>query len=236
MRAWFFATLIGADFDGATLTRANLSVANLSNANFRSTHDLRFAVFNSETVYNQWTVFPENFDAEEAALTFVASPIGDFNADGRLDAIDIEMLSAQARDSSANPSWLHEMFNLDDDPLIDDLDRRVWVKDLSSTWFGDSNLDGDFNSTDLVKVFAAGEYEDAVSRNSTWATGDWTGDAEFDSSDFVFAFQDGGYEQLAAFRAVPEPCSITLLLIALVSIPAVERARNLRHCKAVGGQ
>ena len=58
---------------------------------------------------------------------------------------------------------------------------------------GDSNRDGVFNSSDLVFVFQAGEYEDRIAGNSTYEEGDWNGDGEFDSSDLVFAFQAGTY-------------------------------------------
>ena len=60
---------------------------------------------------------------------------------------------------------------------------------------GDANLDGEFNSTDLVRVFQAGEYEDAIESNSAWSDGDWNGDGEFDTSDLVVAFQAGYFEQ-----------------------------------------
>ena len=65
---------------------------------------------------------------------------------------------------------------------------------------GDSNRDGVFDSSDLVQVFAAGEYEDGVAQNSTWEEGDWTGDSEFDSSDLVLAFQAGQYQAAARLR------------------------------------
>jgi hypothetical protein len=58
---------------------------------------------------------------------------------------------------------------------------------------GDSNHDGRFNSGDLVTVFQAGEYEDAVSGNSTFEEGDWNGDGDFNTGDLVFAFQAGTY-------------------------------------------
>jgi hypothetical protein len=66
---------------------------------------------------------------------------------------------------------------------------------------GDANLDGRFNSSDLVQVFAAGQYEDALAGNSTWSTGDWNGDGEFTTSDLVLAFQVGQY--VAAAIAAP---------------------------------
>jgi hypothetical protein len=60
---------------------------------------------------------------------------------------------------------------------------------------GDANRDGVFNSSDLVQVFQAGEYEDELAENSFWETGDWNDDGEFNSSDFVVAWQFGAYER-----------------------------------------
>jgi hypothetical protein len=59
---------------------------------------------------------------------------------------------------------------------------------------GDANLDGAFDSTDLVLVFQAGQYEDAIAGNSVWSTGDWDGDGDFTTSDLVMAFGFGAYE------------------------------------------
>jgi hypothetical protein len=79
---------------------------------------------------------------------------------------------------------------------------------------GDANIDGVFNSGDLVHVFQVGEYEDAIAGNSTWSDGDWTNDNEFDSSDLVAAFQQGNYVEAASpVNGIPEPTSAVLLLI-----------------------
>lgn len=64
---------------------------------------------------------------------------------------------------------------------------------------GDSNHDGIFNSSDLVLVFQAGEYEDGINGNSTFEEGDWDGNGDFDTRDFVFAFQAGHYVAAAVF-------------------------------------
>ena len=66
---------------------------------------------------------------------------------------------------------------------------------------GDSNGDGIFNSSDLVTIFQAGEYEDGIDDNSDFNEGDWNGDGDFDSSDLIFAFQLGDYDVLAARTA-----------------------------------
>jgi hypothetical protein len=63
---------------------------------------------------------------------------------------------------------------------------------------GDANHDAVFNSSDLVLVLQAGEYEDDIAGNSTWEEGDWNGDGDFDSRDLVLAFQLGEYSLAGA--------------------------------------
>lgn len=138
---------------------------------------------------------------------------GDFDGDGELTAADIDTLSAAIRDGLTD-----RIFDLNEDGSVNGLDRIVWVEDIKKTFFGDSNLDGEFNSNDFVTVFIPGEYEDNVPNNSSWATGDWNGDSEFSSSDFVVAFTGAGYEQGPRLTAVPEPSAAawTMLCVVLV--------------------
>lgn len=79
---------------------------------------------------------------------------------------------------------------------------------------GDANMDGVFNSNDLISVFVIGAYEgdslvglDAPTR---WASGDWNNDKRFDSGDMIAAFGFGNYS--AAAVAVPESSSANLVL------------------------
>ena len=58
---------------------------------------------------------------------------------------------------------------------------------------GDSDGDGRFTTEDLIAVFVAGEYEDGIEGNSTFAEGDWDGDGDFTSQDLVYAFQQGSF-------------------------------------------
>ena len=80
---------------------------------------------------------------------------------------------------------------------------------------GDANLDGLFDSSDMVLVFQAGQYEDGVPGNSDWTTGDWDGDGDFTSLDMVLAFQQGTYEKAATpgsiFRPVREDIAAALI-------------------------
>jgi hypothetical protein len=79
-------------------------------------------------------------------------------------------------------------------PEVDLHDVKILVQ-LMATRFGDSNFDYEYNSSDFVTVFQAGEYRDATQNNSTWAEGDWNGNFDFDTDDFVLVEQMGGYEQ-----------------------------------------
>ena len=138
---------------------------------------------------------------------------GDYNRDGQLDTsdLDLQALAILTNDSS---------FDLNNDGTTDFIDREVWVHDLKQTWIGDANLDGEFNSGDLVDVFAAGQYE--TGELATWSQGDWNGDRVFGSSDLVAAFADGGYEKgtRMAAAAVPEPSGSLLALTSIAFVLA----------------
>jgi hypothetical protein len=144
--------------------------------------------------------------------------LGDFNNDGELNVTDIELLSQEVRDNTNN-----SRFDVNNDQLVDHLDRQVWVKELKKTWFGDANFDAEFNSSDFVTVFTAGLYE--KDEPADWSQGDWNGDARFNSSDFVAAFSDGGYEKGPIPAAVPEPCSFVLLAGGLALLARRHRSR-----------
>ncbi|MCA9196576.1 MAG: PEP-CTERM sorting domain-containing protein [Planctomycetales bacterium] len=148
---------------------------------------------------------------------------GDFDNDGDLDADDIDTLTAAIANNDPG-----SVFDVNGDGDLDASDRSYWITELKNTWFGDSNLDGEFSSADFVAVFTNGEYEDGIADNSGWADGDWNGDGEFDSSDFVAAFTDGGFEvgPRGAVSAVPEPNSLVMILLGVGSILAIRRCKS----------
>jgi hypothetical protein len=148
----------------------------------------------------------------EVTYTPRTAPNGDFNASGALDGGDIDDLTTQSA-GGTNPAT----YDLNADTLVNEGDVNVWVKDLFNSWIGDANLDGEFNSTDLVNVLASGTYEADVA--SVWTTGDFNGDGRTNSSDLVAALADGGYElgPRGATAAVPEPATLTLLAMGLLA-------------------
>jgi Asp-tRNA(Asn)/Glu-tRNA(Gln) amidotransferase A subunit family amidase len=154
------------------------------------------------------------YDFEQATRQRVAPTLslpGDLNMDGVLDGLDIDLLTDKVLSASRDL-----LFDFNYDRRVNGLDRRVWVVEFAKTYFGDANLDGEFNSSDLVSVFQSGQYEDGIAANSTWSGGDWNGDREFDSADFVISFQEGGYEKgpRNALRLIPEPAGAVMLVAA----------------------
>ena len=121
-------------------------------------------------------------------IMFARSALGDFDLDGELTVDDLDALCVAISNGDSNP-----IYDVNGDSVVNHQDYVYWVKQIKETWFGDSDLNGEFNSGDLVKVFQAGKYETGLA--ATWSEGDWNCDGLFDSGDLVTAFQDGGYEQ-----------------------------------------
>ncbi|MCA9167601.1 MAG: hypothetical protein KDB23_08025 [Planctomycetales bacterium] len=149
--------------------------------------------------------------------------LGDFDVNGIVNALDVDLLSLELQEN--NPDI---RFDINGDMLVDQGDLGKWVHDVKSTYYGDTNLDGEFDSSDLINAFQAGQYEDSVFGNSTWSTGDWNADREFTTSDFVVAFQDGGYEQgpRTAVASVPEPHALIPFVIGAIGLLAKNRVQK----------
>jgi hypothetical protein len=146
---------------------------------------------------------------------------GDFDGNGQLDVRDIDLLNTIIVNSDQE-----ERFDITEDGSVGIEDLQMWVHDLKQTWFGDANLDGEFNSGDLVTVLAAGTYESDA--DAGWGSGDFDGSGRFDSGDLVLALSDGGYEQGPRAAAVPEPTAVISLLTALIALASVSKCRRSR--------
>ena len=145
---------------------------------------------------------------------------GDLSHNNELDLHDLNILIQNVAVDASNLK-----LDLNNDDAVNFDDVQHWVTDLKSTWIGDANLDGEFNSRDFVDAFQAGKYE--TDDLAHWSEGDWNADERFNSSDFVAAFQDGGYEvgPKAAVATVPEPSCWILLTLGLTGIGHIRRRR-----------
>ena len=147
---------------------------------------------------------------------------GDYNSDGVVNAADINLQAEAIADAAPDLATYDE----NSDGVVDIADRKILVGDHLNTWMGDADLSGQFDTTDLVVVFAVGKYEtDAL---AGWEEGDWDGDGSFLSGDLVTAFVDGGYEigPQAAVATVPEPSGIVLAVISLIGLLEIRRRRH----------
>lgn len=164
-----------------------------------------------------------NFDgqgkATSASVFFVnvyATPVGftpaagDVNGDGLMDAHDI-MLVGQAKDMAYDARA-----DIDGDQDVDQADQDLLVFGPSylNTRPGDANLDGKVDLVDLNTIGANfGKY-------GGWQQGDFNGDFQIDLLDHNLFGLYFGYDNSAApaAPAVPEPASLSLLLVGAVAL------------------
>jgi hypothetical protein len=159
---------------------------------------------------NEARIYNKVLTLEEIAAVFAmgVGANGDFDGNGAYELTDIDMLTAHVIAGTGGGA-----FDLDDNSAVENEDRRIWVEEVKNTWFGDANLDLEFNSGDMVGVFVRGKYE--TGEDASWEDGDWNGDGTFGSGDMVTAFVGGGYEKgkRPAVANVPEPSTVILLAL-----------------------
>ena len=163
----------------------------------------------------------DDFGGRQFLYPQLSTLFGDLDGNGGLDVVDIDLLTAAALSDES-----HVRFDLNQDGSVDGNDRTVWVGQAFGTTLGDSNLDGRFDSSDFVKVFAAGRFE--TNRDAGWGEGDWSGDGVFSSTDLIAAFVEGGF--VAETQPVPEPKSGYLILsVVLCCVTYCRRIFNDGH-------
>lgn len=174
------------------------------------------------------------FDAGEFRLVgdilnggLLVRDVGDFDGDGKLSLTDLNELA----DAILDDAEVDEELDLNGDGLLNRADQVFWIRELKHTWVGDTDLDGYFDSNDMISVFQTGLYE--TDQPADWQDGDWNGNNRFETRDLIFAFQHGGYEsgrygtRSNAVANVPEPnyCFV-LASIVMVGLTKSSRRRN----------
>ena len=114
----------------------------------------------------------------------------DTNGDGQVSPIDallvINRLNEQTElNLNTQPLNATNPATLQDIAAVEDFFNRV------RETAGDANLDGRFDSSDVVQAFQGGKYE--TDQPATWQQGDWDGDQRFTTADIVLAFTYGKY-------------------------------------------
>ena len=99
----------------------------------------------------------------------------DFNSDGVLDASDIDLLFTAIGDNNSDLR-----FDLNKSGTTDFDDASFLIEEILGTFFGDANLDGKVDATDLNQVGTHWQQS-----NSGWAGGDFNGDGRTDSADLT---------------------------------------------------
>ena len=110
----------------------------------------------------------------------------DWNGDGAFDRLDIWFIDRAIRDGAPDPE-----FDFDEDGTVTNDDFYEYLASHGYNRF-DVNLDGRFDSSDLVQLFQASKYEKDEPAN--WSEGDFDGNNRFDSNDIISAFAFG-YER-----------------------------------------
>ena len=158
-----------------------------------------------------------------AVVPFPSGPFppGDFNQDGVLYVDDIDALIAEVR------AGTHDLgFDVTDDGLVDDEDRRVWVEELKGTFFGDCNLDGRVDASDLNDLALNWR----ATATTSWAQGDFNGDHVINATDL----NDIGvnWRNGVSTAAVPEPNTGLSLILGIMMVSCF--CRRTTHGGNVG--
>ncbi|MCA9217215.1 MAG: cadherin-like domain-containing protein, partial [Planctomycetales bacterium] len=123
------------------------------------------------------------------SLHVTAKPApADFDGNGTVDAFDVDLLT------SGISAAVDSRFDLNQDGTLNSQDRVYMIEVTLATTYGDSNLDGVFDSGDLVYIFQQRKFEDPTAV-AGWADGDWNGDGRFNTADLVAAFQTASYQK-----------------------------------------
>jgi hypothetical protein len=136
---------------------------------------------------------------------------GDFNEDGLVNATDIDLLLA------ARGSDEPDIFDIVPDNTIDDLDAQYWVETIVGTRYGDVNLDGRIDLSDLNAV------RNHFGGGGGWAAGDSVGSGLVDLPDLNAVRNEFGF---VAASSVPEPGSMAICVIAAAGAMFAARFRR----------
>ena len=145
----------------------------------------------------------------------------DLNHDGRIDSRDMDHFCKPRNDTELVPLVPNDP-NQDRDPYRAS-DVLYFVRNVLRTVYGDVNVDGRFDSGDLVSIFRSDTYE--TGNLALWSEGDLNCDGVFTTSDLVVAFRRGGYARTSIPRG-----TINEMVAAIEFQEKRDRADSNRPC------
>ncbi len=185
-----------------------------------------FSLFNPTTASVRDTVAAQVYAAGTYLLSDEAFTIrkpGDFNNDGSVDAHDIDLLLYTPSGAATPATKLYDVTGdgqlvTTPNALLSDAD--AWVHLLKHSKYGDVDLNGAVNFSDLLVV--AQNYD--LSSGAGWAMGSFNGDGAVNFPDLLFVAQNYDSARFEsdwtlARSIVPEPIAICAL------VPLMRRRR-----------
>ncbi len=129
-------------------------------------------------------------DTAEVSITIIAA--ADLNADGSVDAADVDTLVEAINAGSNQP-----MYDLDGSGTTDGDDLDYLVRSILGTRPGDTDLDGDVDFTDFVALS-----ENFGRMPTEWADGNFDFDDQVTFADFVVLAENFGFKGTTAEMSV----------------------------------
>jgi hypothetical protein len=139
-------------------------------------------------------------------ISAIAIRPGDFDINGDINAVDIDLLSLEVRGGSNDAT-----FDLTGDGLVNQEDRNAWVENVFGTFFGDADLNKTVEFADFLSL------TNGFDMPGGWANGDFDGNGTVLFPDFLLLSSNFG-KSATAVAAVPEPNAAMLLLVGLLGL------------------
>ena len=148
-----------------------------------------------------------------------ASTLGDFDFNGVINELDVDLLHAALRQNSSE-----SLYDVDASDSVDAADLAFHIQVILGTFFGDTDLNRVVDARDLNRVGISWRSSGASVR---WSTGDFNGDQLVDARDLNLLGLN--WRAAANLAAVPEPTGTELRLVGALVALALRRRCQYRR-------
>jgi hypothetical protein len=185
-----------------------------SNSTIDNVEHLRFVDLDAGAYRIAVTLTTDNGASdEEYGLAWFARWLGDVDEDGSVIDQDMVAFNGLRVGGQSGPGYDADAADWDRDGELTRDDGWLLAQYLGASALGDAELDGDVDSDDLA-IWVANK----GSTGTSWLTGDFDFDGDTDVNDLILWYANSGsesasLEELLLSVSVPEPASITVLLV-----------------------